>query len=84
MGKSINLNELTEEQREKIRACKTPEDYLALAKSEGVELTDEQLESIAGGRDWDEPITCPECGHGRVTYDQLLGMYICQDCGHEW
>ena len=34
------------------RSCKTPEDLLALAKREGVELSDEQLEGIAGGDSW--------------------------------
>lgn len=40
---------LTEEQKAKAKACTTPEELIDLAKSEGVELTDEQLEGIAGG-----------------------------------
>ena len=43
---------LTPEQQEKAQACKTPEDILALAKEEGVELSDEDLTAIAGGVDW--------------------------------
>ena len=43
------FNDLTPEQMEKARACKTSEDLVELAKSEGVELTDEQLDAIAGG-----------------------------------
>ena len=35
--------DLTEEQKAKISACKGPEDVLALAKEEGVELTEEHL-----------------------------------------
>ena len=35
--------------REKLKAAKTPEDMLAIAKEEGYELTDEQLDGIAGG-----------------------------------
>ena len=48
----MDFNGLTLEQQEKARACKTPEDILALAKEEGIELTDEQLEAVSGG--WDE------------------------------
>lgn len=40
---------MTPEQLEKAQACKTPEDVLALAKAEGYELTDEELELITGG-----------------------------------
>lgn len=45
----MKYDELTKDQQERAKACKTPEELLALAKSEGVELTDEQLESVAGG-----------------------------------
>ena len=40
---------LTDEQKARAKACKTPEDYIAFAREEGIELTDEQLEAIAGG-----------------------------------
>ena len=45
----MNFNDLTEEQKAKARACKTPEEILALAKDEGYELTDDELEAVAGG-----------------------------------
>ena len=35
---------LTDDQKAKAKACKTPEDILALAKQEGYELSDEELE----------------------------------------
>lgn len=58
----MNFEDLTTQQKEKAKACKTPEDVLALAKEEGVELTDDQLEAISGG--WD--ISCEDFnGHGR-------------------
>ena len=41
--------DLTEEQKAKVMACKTVEELIALAEAEGVELSDEQLNSIAGG-----------------------------------
>ena len=34
---------LTEQQISKVRSCKNPSEILALAKEEGVDLTDEQL-----------------------------------------
>ena len=49
----MNFNDLTPEQQQKARACKTPEDMLALAKDEGYELSDAELAAIAGGASWD-------------------------------
>jgi hypothetical protein len=48
----MNYEELSDELKEKAKACKTPEDLLALAKAEGVELGDADLASIAGGEPW--------------------------------
>jgi len=45
----MNFENLTPEQQEKARACKTPEEILALAKAEGYELSDEELEGVSGG-----------------------------------
>ncbi len=44
-----SFNELTPEQMEKARACESSDDLVELAESEGIELTDDQLEAIAGG-----------------------------------
>ncbi len=43
------LDGLTAEQIEKIKACKNSEEVLALAKKEGIELSDDQLEAVSGG-----------------------------------
>ena len=43
------LKGLSEEQIAKIRECKNTEEVLAIAKEEGIELTDEQLEAVSGG-----------------------------------
>ena len=45
----MNYSELTDEQKAKASACKTPEELMALAKEEGYELTDEELEAVSGG-----------------------------------
>ena len=51
----MNFEDLTPEQQEKARACKTPEEILALAKDEGYELSEAELKTVAAGR-W---ISCP-------------------------
>ena len=43
------LNGLTKEQIAKVKACKNGEELLKLAKEEGIELSDEQLEAVNGG-----------------------------------
>ena len=43
------FSNLTEEQMEKAKACKTPQEFLELAGAEGIELTDEQMEALSGG-----------------------------------
>ena len=50
----MNFEDLTPEQKERAKVCKTPEDILALAKSEGYTLTDEELDAAAvgGGACW--------------------------------
>ncbi|MBQ9041517.1 MAG: Nif11-like leader peptide family natural product precursor [Eggerthellaceae bacterium] len=45
----MDFSDLTEVQKAKIRECKTPEEMLALAREEGYELTDDQLEAVSGG-----------------------------------
>ena len=42
-------DDLTPELREKAAACKTVEDVLTLAKEEGYEISDEQLQTVSGG-----------------------------------
>ena len=43
------LNGLTDDQIAKVKECGDFHDLVQLAKDEGVELTDEQLNAISGG-----------------------------------
>ncbi len=46
----MNFEELKNPKlQEKLKSAKTPEEMLALAREEGFELTDEELEGISGG-----------------------------------
>ena len=72
------------EQRAKTKACKTPEDILALAKEEGYELTGEELEQVTGGSaDWLSAgfYRCPNCGQ---MVGSKAGYVKCPECGHEF
>ena len=62
----MNFEDLAPKLKEKVIACKTPDELLDLAKQEGIELTDEQLESVSGGG-WKEP-SCP---------DDTAWTYVC-------
>lgn len=55
----MEYSELTAEQKAKVKDCKNAEDLLALAKEEGYELSDSELESISGGGFWDNENDCP-------------------------
>ena len=50
-------NELSEEQKAKARACATAEELAELAKSEGIDLSEEQMRAISGGG-YSEWISC--------------------------
>ena len=62
MDKS-EFNNLSEETRAKLVAAKTPEEILEIAKSEGIKLSEEELEMVSGGNAWTEEFTlsCDYC-----------------------
>ena len=85
------LKGLTEEQIKKVKQCKNHDELLALAKEEGIELTDEQLTAITGGGacsvvsdigDRINPFDCPKCGANRPIKDGK--KLTCQKCGYVW
>ena len=43
---------LSDEMKAKVTECKTSEELMNLAKTEGIELSDEQLDAISGGIEW--------------------------------
>jgi len=90
------LKGLTEEQIKKVEACKSSEEILNLAKAEGVELSDEQLEAVSGGGCLSRTLKCGKCGSKDINkstknfYNPYPGgggnlyHYECKKCGHEW
>ena len=87
------LKGLTDEQVKKVKACKSSQEILELAKSEGVELNEEQLEAVSGGG-CGSTHKCPMCGSTNIkmkTEDVTLKstgtaikVYVCKDCKHMW
>ncbi|MBR3327659.1 MAG: bacteriocin [Atopobiaceae bacterium] len=83
---------MTQEQWDKLRECKTPEDILALAQAEGIELTDDELQQVTGGSDgyvvggsiWgDGPqyvAWCPYCGQKYYFIDPDDPVDWCPHC----
>jgi len=61
MSRRELLKGLSREQLIKAKKCKNQEELLALAKIEGIELTDEQLEAISGGGCFFDAIDTPPC-----------------------
>lgn len=79
---------LSDEQIAKAKACKNSDELLALAKAEGFELTDEQIEAVSGGGCFSS-FKCPNCGskdYKKLAVYQVSGCstYKCNKCGHEW
>ena len=90
------LEGLNSKQIEKLNKCHTSEEILALAKEEGIELTNEQLEAVNGGAcepdgNINFPNKCPKCGgtNTKFTGEHYMGRiiwdsYECLDCKREY
>ena len=84
------LKGLSEEQIAKIKACKSQDELLALAKEEGVELSEEQLSAVSGGGCFSTN-KCPKCGSDDYKKIEKIEekvdkriFYKCKKCGEMW
>ena len=59
----MDIKDVPEDIRKRAAACKTPEELLELAKQEGYELSDEDLEAVNGGDRgvWVDKNNCTLC-----------------------
>ena len=78
----MKFEELSPELQEKIAACKTAEEIFALAKSEGIELSEEDLELVSGGTifsegKWGECTDDPELRGGGVARGGAIARGKC-------
>ena len=84
------LKGLSEEQIAKFKACKSQEELLEIAKEEGLELNEEQLEAVSGGcGTFTAKVSCPKCGCNKLrrsSSGDLIKLYYleCSSCGHKW
>ena len=88
MKKDLYEN-LTEEQIAKVKACKNGDEILALAKKEGIELTDEQLAAVGGGicTPSSYHVKCSKCESRdnkkwKISYEMMGAK--CNKCGCEF
>ena len=83
------LKGLSEKQIAKIKTCKSQDELLALAKEEGVELSEEQLSAVSGGGCFSTN-KCPNCGsddYQKIEIEEKAGkriFYKCKKCGEMW
>ena len=91
MSKNELLKGLTPEQIEKVKACKSSDELLELAKAEGIKLNDEQLQAVSGGSflcGSTATMDCafPGCDGTAECIHQYDGhkLFKCQKCGHEF
>ena len=84
------LKGLSEEQIKKVEACKNSDEILALAKAEGVQLSEEQLAAVSGGACLECTIKCIKCGSDNLSdeYKEInhteYRKFKCNNCGHRW
>lgn len=78
---------MTLEQIEQARKCATPKECLAFIKENGIELSDEQLESISGGASFNDFTCWLGCHEYEQTGQTRQGLggteyeYCCTNCG---
>ncbi len=86
-GPTMEFEDLTPEQQASFKTCSTPEEILELAKKEGLELSEDQLDQISAGGMWDSSLKCPQCGSTEFGLDHtgtVNMVYVCKKCGCRW
>ncbi|MDO4538498.1 MAG: type A2 lanthipeptide [Coriobacteriales bacterium] len=84
----MQIEDLSPEMLEEMAACQTTEEIVKLAMKSGQELTDEELDQIAGGF-WYARVNkdCPNC-HSTDKHYVHTGTadmaFVCNRCGTEW
>ena len=80
----MRFEDLTSDQKNKALACKTSEELVSLAKAEGYELSDEDLDNMSGGAWGGSNNSCPNCGaqnwHTEHT-GTVNQVKVCNQCG---
>ncbi len=74
---------MTPEQLEEAKALQTPEEMLAYARDNGIDLTDEEMDVVAGGGNfWTiDKSKCPKCGSKNIRNCGTDGIWKqCNDC----
>ena len=95
MNREDLLKDLTKDQIEKVKACKNQEEILRLAKEEGIQLTEEQLQAVNGGgcNSAEKPTHCPRCNSTNIRVESSKHEYTftdyyykckCKDCYYKW
>ena len=86
-GVGMNLEDLSPEMQETVRACESPEEILVLARKVGHTLSDVELEVIDGGEEKWHRMQCPRCGSWDVEErTSITGTPLdeCLSCNHRW
>ncbi len=76
----MRTQDMTPEQIEEAKKLATPEQMLAYARDNGIDLTDDEMDSIAGGYGSGEAIVCPYCGSTDIN-TRVKEAYECRACG---
>lgn len=63
---NVDPSSISDELKAKALACKTPEELLALAKAEGFELSDDELQSVSGGS-WYDSLSDEKCEYTHLV-----------------
>ena len=79
----MRTEDMTPEQLEEAKALQTPEEMLAYARDNGIDLTDEEMDVVAGGGGFwfEDKSKCPSCGSKNIRNFGTNGKFkTCNDC----